>query len=101
MAGKPLSESPGARLRQVLVSNGQQTLGVALPWDIAANLAHPGRPIISASGGRVNITYASQIAPTLYEGLASPVQISNCIPVGDSESNPFMEHVHESALNYP
>jgi acetolactate synthase-1/2/3 large subunit len=39
-----------ARPRQVLVSNGQQTLGVALPWAIAANLARPGRPVISVSG---------------------------------------------------
>lgn len=36
--------------RQVLVSNGQQTLGVALPWAIAANLARPGKPVISVSG---------------------------------------------------
>jgi len=36
--------------RQVLVSNGQQALGVALPWAIAANLARPGRPVISISG---------------------------------------------------
>ncbi|MDF0604761.1 acetolactate synthase AlsS [Neisseriaceae bacterium TC5R-5] len=36
--------------RQVLVSNGQQTLGVALPWAIAANLARPGTPVISVSG---------------------------------------------------
>lgn len=36
--------------RQVLVSNGQQTLGVALPWAIAANLARPGYPVISISG---------------------------------------------------
>jgi acetolactate synthase-1/2/3 large subunit len=36
--------------RQVLVSNGQQTLGVALPWAIAANLSRPGRPVISISG---------------------------------------------------
>ena len=36
--------------RQVLVSNGQQTLGVALPWAIAANLLRPGQPVISVSG---------------------------------------------------
>lgn len=41
---------PAAVPRQVLVSNGQQTLGVALPWAIAANLARPGRPVISISG---------------------------------------------------
>ncbi len=38
------------RARQTLVSNGQQTLGVALPWAIAANLARPGAPVISVSG---------------------------------------------------
>ncbi|MFM1883302.1 MAG: acetolactate synthase AlsS [Planctomycetota bacterium] len=36
--------------RQVLVSNGQQTLGVGLPWAIAATLARPGKPVISISG---------------------------------------------------
>jgi len=41
---------PAHSPRQVLVSNGQQTLGVALPWAIAANLARPDRPVISVSG---------------------------------------------------
>lgn len=41
---------PARYPRQVLVSNGQQTLGVALPWAIAANLARPSRPVISVSG---------------------------------------------------
>ena len=38
------------RARQVLVSNGQQTLGVALPWAIAAGMVRPGLPVISVSG---------------------------------------------------
>lgn len=41
---------PASHARQILVSNGQQTLGVALPWAIAANLARPGAPVISVSG---------------------------------------------------
>ncbi len=41
---------PAVHARQILVSNGQQTLGVALPWAIAANLARPGAPVISVSG---------------------------------------------------
>ncbi|MFM7674073.1 MAG: thiamine pyrophosphate-dependent enzyme [Synechococcus sp.] len=41
---------PAAHARQVLVSNGQQTLGVALPWAIACNLCRPGMPVISVSG---------------------------------------------------
>ncbi|MGE0284341.1 MAG: acetolactate synthase AlsS [Rhizobiaceae bacterium] len=35
---------------QLLTSNGQQTLGVALPWAIAASLAHPGGKVLSVSG---------------------------------------------------
>lgn len=31
------------RARQVLISNGQQTMGVALPWAIGAALVRPGR----------------------------------------------------------
>lgn len=36
--------------RKVLVSNGQQTLGVALPWAIAMSLLYPGERILSSSG---------------------------------------------------
>lgn len=35
---------------QLLISNGQQTLGVALPWAIAASLAHPHGKTLSVSG---------------------------------------------------
>jgi acetolactate synthase I/II/III large subunit len=38
------------RPRQIMISNGQQTLGVALPWAIAACLANPGGKVISVSG---------------------------------------------------
>lgn len=38
------------RPRSLLFSNGQQTLGVALPWAIAASLARPGSPVFSVSG---------------------------------------------------
>jgi acetolactate synthase-1/2/3 large subunit len=38
------------RARQVLISNGQQTLGVALPWAIAATLVRPSEKVISVSG---------------------------------------------------
>jgi acetolactate synthase I/II/III large subunit len=38
------------RPRQVLISNGQQTLGVALPWAIAACLVRPNDKVISISG---------------------------------------------------
>jgi acetolactate synthase-1/2/3 large subunit len=38
------------RARQLLITNGQQTMGVALPWAIAASLVRPGEKIISVSG---------------------------------------------------
>lgn len=153
---------PASAPRQILVSNGQQTLGVALPWAIAANLARPGRPVISISGdggfmfssteletavrlgarfvhivwdsgsydmvafqeqahyGKtagvklghvdiakfaeafgargVNISDASQIAPALQEGLASPVPFFISIPVDYSHNIELMRQVHGSAL---
>jgi acetolactate synthase-1/2/3 large subunit len=38
------------RARQILMTNGQQTLGVALPWAIAACLVRHGEKVISISG---------------------------------------------------
>jgi acetolactate synthase I/II/III large subunit len=38
------------RARQLLISNGQQTMGVALPWAIAASLVRLGEKVISVSG---------------------------------------------------
>ena len=38
------------RARQVLITNGQQTLGVALPWAIAATLVRPTEKVLSISG---------------------------------------------------
>ncbi|MEC2048101.1 acetolactate synthase AlsS [Bacillus licheniformis] len=34
----------------LLISNGMQTLGVALPWAIAATLVNPGQKVVSVSG---------------------------------------------------
>lgn len=36
--------------RRLLFSNGMQTLGVALPWGIAATLVNPGHKVVSISG---------------------------------------------------
>ena len=38
------------RARQILMTNGQQTLGVGLPWAIAASLVRPHEKVISISG---------------------------------------------------
>jgi acetolactate synthase-1/2/3 large subunit len=36
--------------RHLLFSNGQQTLGVAMPWAMAACMVRPGKQIVSVSG---------------------------------------------------
>src|SRR6202007_1911909 len=38
------------RARQIRITNGQQTLGVGLPWAIAASLVRPREKVISISG---------------------------------------------------
>jgi acetolactate synthase-1/2/3 large subunit len=38
------------RPRQLLFTNGQQTLGVGLPWAIAASLVRPAEKVLSISG---------------------------------------------------
>ncbi len=38
------------RPHQLLFSNGQQTLGIALPWAMAANFANTSKQVISMSG---------------------------------------------------
>jgi acetolactate synthase-1/2/3 large subunit len=38
------------RARQILMTNGQQTLGVGLPWAIAACVVRPNEKVISISG---------------------------------------------------
>jgi acetolactate synthase I/II/III large subunit len=38
------------RARQFLLTNGQQTLGVALPWAIAATIVRPKDKVLSVSG---------------------------------------------------
>jgi acetolactate synthase I/II/III large subunit len=40
----------GYQPRRVLFSNGQQTLGVALPWAMAAAMVRPGTQVVSVSG---------------------------------------------------
>ncbi len=38
------------KARQILITNGQQTLGVALPWAIAASIVRPSEKVLSISG---------------------------------------------------
>ena len=38
------------RARQLMISNGQQTMGVSLPWGMAAAIVNPGQKVLSVSG---------------------------------------------------
>jgi acetolactate synthase I/II/III large subunit len=38
------------KARQILISNGQQTLGIALPWAIAASIVRPSEKVMAMSG---------------------------------------------------
>lgn len=49
------------RPRQLLISNGQQTLGVGLPWAIAACLVRPSDKVISISGDGGFLYSASEL----------------------------------------
>ena len=41
---------PVEHARQILISNGQQTLGVAMPWAMATKIVRPDDPVIAISG---------------------------------------------------
>jgi acetolactate synthase-1/2/3 large subunit len=49
------------RARQVLITNGQQTLGVGLPWAIAACLVRPSDKVLSISGDGGFLYSASEL----------------------------------------
>jgi len=49
------------RARQVLITNGQQTLGVGLPWAIAACLVRPTEKVMSISGDGGFLFSASEL----------------------------------------
>jgi len=52
----------------LLFSNGQQTLGVALPWAIATNLVRPNSKIISVSGDGGFLFSAMELETAVREG---------------------------------
>lgn len=55
--------------RRLLFSNGQQTLGVALPWAMAACLVRPGTPVVSVSGDGGFLFSAQELATAAHLGL--------------------------------
>lgn len=108
-----------------MFSNGQQTLGVALPWAIAACLANPGGKVISVSGDggflfsaveletavRLNCDFVhlvwidgsynmpDQVAPVLRQALemAGPVIVG--VPVDYRDNPGLMAALHDDVLH--
>lgn len=54
--------------RQVLVSNGQQTLGVSIPWGIALSLCYPGERVLTTSGDGGFLFTATELATAVRVG---------------------------------
>lgn len=55
--------------RHLLFSNGQQTLGVALPWAISTCLLHPDKTIVSMSGDGGFLFSAMELETAVREGV--------------------------------
>jgi len=68
------------RARQVLISNGQQTMGVALPWAIGAALVEPGRKVVSVSGdgGFMQASMELETAVRLGVNLLHIIWVDDC-----------------------
>lgn len=54
---------------QMLISNGQQTLGVALPWAMAAKLNHPQKRVIAIIGDGGFLFSAAELETAVREKL--------------------------------
>ncbi|API87048.1 acetolactate synthase AlsS [Francisella uliginis] len=54
---------------QLLFSNGQQTLGVGLPWAIAVKLANPNKKVISISGDGGFLFSAMELETAIRENI--------------------------------
>ncbi len=68
------------RARQLLISNGQQTMGVALPWAIGAALTDPQCKVVSVSGdgGFMQSSMELETAVRLGVNLLHIIWVDNC-----------------------
>ncbi|OAT75340.1 acetolactate synthase [Mangrovibacter phragmitis] len=67
------------RARQIMISNGQQTMGVALPWAIGAWIVNPGRKVVSVSGdgGFLQSSMELETAVRLHANILHIVWVDN------------------------
>ncbi len=68
------------RARQIMISNGQQTMGVALPWAIGAWLMNPSRKVVSVSGdgGFLQSSMELETAVRLKANILHIIWVDNC-----------------------
>ena len=55
--------------RQLLVSNGQQTLGVSVPWAMALSMLYPDQRVLSVSGDGGFLFTATELETAVREGV--------------------------------
>lgn len=67
------------RARQILISNGQQTMGVALPWAIGASTVRPNEKVVSVSGdgGFMQSSMELETAVRLHSNLLHIIWVDN------------------------
>lgn len=84
----------------LLFSNGQQTLGVSLPWAIAAKLACPGQKVISVSGDGGFCFSAMELETAVRE----KIPLVHCIWVDQSydmvKQQQFLKYHRETVVEF-
>ncbi|WP_429273112.1 thiamine pyrophosphate-dependent enzyme [Paraburkholderia sp. EB58] len=82
----------------MLISNGQQTLGVALPWAIAATLVRPTEKVISISGDG-GFLFSSMELETAVRLKSNLVHMVLIVHVNYRDNHKLYEMVHDNAFH--
>lgn len=87
------------RARQILIGNGQQTLGVGLPWAIAATLVRPAEKVLSISGDGGFLFSAMELetAVRLKSNLVHIIVIDNAYNMTAEQT--IIKYGHASGMN--
>jgi thiamine pyrophosphate-dependent acetolactate synthase large subunit-like protein len=93
-----IPETVSARGR-CLFTKGQQTLGVALPWAIAATLVRPAEKVISISGGGGKSP--DDIVPVLKRAPTTPGPVIVGVHVEYSDDPKLFENVYQRRFTKP
>lgn len=84
----------------LLISNGEQTLGVALPWAIAAKLLYPHRRVISISGDGGFLFSCQELKTLMNEQLKITHFIFNDSSYNMVKEEQIQKYGHSFAVDY-